>query len=259
MNFVTNNIIFASYSYVHTQGRMKPLLNILIPVVILMFLDKTLGQHNRYFMEKYKEAIQKYLMTGHEDGWDHCDILSANPYYNGMPQISMDLENIKMLNVKNAFASSHCLLVNYHISDEASLNTLIDFGQNAIQHIRLAVIINMISGITLNMVKNSTKIPFVVAANLDNGEEFLCPVLGEAISYLKQEFCKSSFISYKNRKLRIALVGPMPEFIFRNFKIDGTSFGLMNMLAKKLNFIPRLKVPGTMEQAVVQVRIIFDF
>ena len=90
---------------------MKPLMNILIPVVILMFLDKALGQQNRHFMEKYKEAIQKLLMTGNEEGWDHCDILSANPYYNGVPQISMDLEKIKMLNVKKScFYLYHSLL-----------------------------------------------------------------------------------------------------------------------------------------------------
>ena len=238
---------------------MKPLMNILIPVVILMFLDKALGQQNRHFMEKYKEAIQKLLMTGNEEGWDHCDILSANHYDNGVPHISMDLEKIKMLDVKNAFAYSTCLLVNYHISDEASLKTIIKFGQKAIQHIRLAIIINLRSNITLNAVKKRTKIPFVVAAQLDNREEFLCPVLGERYSHLKQqELCKSSFMSYKNRKLRIALLGPMPEFVYRDGTVDGTTFRLMNMLAEHFNFIPQVQIPWTMEDAERRVRLKFD-
>ena len=39
-----------------------------------------LGQHQKDFVEKYREEIQTYIMTGGEIGWQHCDLLTANDY-----------------------------------------------------------------------------------------------------------------------------------------------------------------------------------
>ena len=230
---------------------MKLLTILLILAAVLILLNRALGQHQQHktFMENYKEAIQKYIMTGHELRGQHCDILSANPSYNSVPQISMDLEKIKTLNMKSAFASSHCLLVNYHITNEASLSALTDFGWEAIEHIRLALIIKMESGITLSMVRNATKMPFLVAAELDHGQEFLCPVVGEIEPRLEHDLCKASYVSYKNKRLRIGLVGPMPDFIYRDGTIEGTGIRLIDMLASRLNFIPQVQVPNSMDAA----------
>ena len=227
-------------------------MNILIPVGMLILLDRAVGQQQQnIFMEKYKEAIQKYLMTGHEDGWQHCDTLSSNPLSEGVPQMSMNLDKIQTLNLKSAFAYSSCLLVNYHISSEASLSDLLDFGYAAIQHVRLALIIKMGSGMTLDMIKNTTKMPFLVAAQLDGGkEQFLCPVVGEIEPRLEQDLCTASYASYRNKTLRIGLLGLMPEFLLTSSgTIDGTGIRLINMLASILNFMPQVIYPKSMANA----------
>ena len=195
-------------------------------------------------------------MTGHEGGWQHCDILSSNPSINGVPHLSMHLEKIRKIDMKTAFTSSHCLLINYHVNSEDNLSTLIDFGWRAIQHIRLAIIIKMKNGITLNMAKNATKMPFLVAAELDQGQEFLCPVLGEIVPRLEKEACKDSYVSYKNKRLQIGLVGVMPDFILtRDGTIEGYVIRLIEMLAQKFNFIPQVRIPKSLEAAESQVRL----
>ena len=239
---------------------MNSLSNLITKVVMLILIQNAFGQHEeqRKFMNGYKESLQNYIMTGHERGWYDCDILSANPFYNQVPQISMDLEKVTALKgatIKSTFASSHCLFVNYHIGSEASLSALMDFGKAAIQHIRLAMIIDLKSGITLNMIKNTTKIPFPVAAQLSNGLEFLCPVVGELVPRLDKDFCKASYVSYKHKTLRVALIGPMPEFILtsRDGKIEGTGIGLIRMLAKRLEFMPKIQIPSSIYAPVSMV------
>ena len=112
-----------------------------MPVVLFVLLEKALGQQEGTFIAKYRDAIQKYIMTGHEEGWQHCDILSENPSYMGVPQISIKLEKIKTLNIKSAFENSHCLLVNYDVSSNTSLSTILEFGLEAIKHVCLIFIV----------------------------------------------------------------------------------------------------------------------
>ena len=132
-----------------------------------LLLDKALGGKLRLFLDKYKDEIQQYTMAGHEKGWTYCDILSADPFANeDQPQISMDLEKIQTLNARANFAFSNCLLVSYHLNSLFSLEKLIDFGRAAIQHIRLALVVKMNSRITLNMMANTTGLPFLIAAEL---------------------------------------------------------------------------------------------
>ena len=224
---------------------------ILILVGIWILLARALGQQPSTFMGKYKEEIQKYLMTGHEQGWQHCDILTEKPSLQGVPQISMSLNKIKALNIKSAFAFSQCLLIKYHISSEASLSALLDFGLEAIQQVRLALVVQMKSGITLDMIQNTTKIPFLIAAELEHGkEQFLCPFLGEIEPRLEQDLCKGSYVSYKNKKLRIVLGGLMPDFMrTSNGTIEGTGIRLIKMLANQLNFLPQVIIPDSMGAA----------
>ena len=143
----------------------------------------TLGQQGM-FLERYREQIQSYIMTGSAGGWKNCDIMSADSFSTeGTPQIAMDLDKINTMNIKHAFASSHCVLVNYHVGNTADFPTLIDFGLAAINHVRIALVIRMGPGISLDMTSlttNTTKLPFLVAAELEQGkEQFLCPVVGE--------------------------------------------------------------------------------
>ena len=113
------------------------MLSVFFAFGVINLLNTALGQQSIFFA-KYKDAIQKYIMTGHEDGWRHCDILSANPSDGGLPQISMTLDNIRNLDIRLAFENTQCLLITYDVSSRASLLALLEFGWNAINHVRLA-------------------------------------------------------------------------------------------------------------------------
>ena len=195
---------------------------------------------------KHKEAIQNYMMTGYENKWQYCDRLSDNSHYSdNEPQITMNLEEMQTVNLKAAFAYSTCLLVHYDVSSKATLSALFEFGWKAINHVRLAMVITMRSGITLEMANNTSNLPFLVAAQLDDGkEQFLCPVVGEIKPHFGLSMCTQSFINYKNKKIRYGMVGVPPHLAvpenFGNGKIaiDGTAPSLMKMLAEKLSFNP---------------------
>ena len=214
------------------------------------------GEEQGKLFDRYKDKIQEYIMTGHEKGWKYCDILSANSFsHESEPHISMDLSKIKTLNIKKTFASSSCLLVNYHVSGNISLATLFDFGWAAIQHVRLALVVNMSSGITLDMITNTTKLPFLIAAELEQGrEQFLCPIVGEINSILEENLCKPSYASFKKKRLRVALLGIPPYFMVTNTgQIDGTDIRLLRILEQKLNFGAEITVPQSYLEADTKV------
>ena len=232
-----------------------------MPVVLFVLLDKALGQQEGTFIAKYRNAIQKYIMTGHEEGWQHCDILSENPSYMGVPQISIKLEKIKTLNIKSAFENSHCLLVNYDISSNASLSSILEFGLEAINHVRLALVIKMRSGITLETASNTSKLPYLVAAETENGmEQFLCPIVGEINPQLGNEMCTPSYLDYKRKVLRIGLYGLPPDVIRipKSTHFVGATPLLIKMMAERLKFIPDIKRPGTWNGAENQVCKLLD-
>ena len=218
--------------------------------------ELTNGEEHRKFFGKYKDKIQEYIMTGHEKGWKYCDILSASPFsHESEPHISMDIYKIKTLNIKKAFAFSSCLLVSYHVSSNFSLANLIDFGWEAIQHVRLALVVKMSSGITLDMMTNATKLPFLIAAELEQGrEQFLCPIVGEINPILEDTMCKPSYASFKQKRLRVALLGIPPYFMVTNTgQIDGTDIRLLRILEQKLNFGAEITVPQSYLEADTKV------
>ena len=208
--------------------------------MILSGLYKSEGVNYKILI-KHKEAIQNYMMTGYETKWQHCDRLSDDSYYSdNEPQITMKLEEIQTLNLKAVFAYSTCLLVHYDVSSRETLSALFEFGRKAINHVRLAILITMRSGMTLEMANYTSNLPYLVAAQLDDGtEQFLCPVVGEVKPQFGQDMCRQSFISYKNKKLRIGATGVPPEFfvssnsgVFDEKTTDGTSVRLIRMLAE---------------------------
>ena len=215
--------------------------------MIISGLHKSEYVNNKILL-KHKEAIQNYMMAGYESKWQHCDRLSDNSYYSeNEPQITMNLDEIRTLNLKAAFAYSTCLLVHYEVSSRASLSALFEFGRKAINHVRLAIVMTTRSGITLEMANDTSNLPYLVGAQLDNGkEQFLCPVVGEVKPHFGQSMCKKSFITYKNRKIRYGLIGIPPDVVFTKrydgrydeITIDGTSARLMKMLAEKLKLNP---------------------
>ena len=237
---------------------MKVMKVLLFLGMAFLLLDKALGGKLRLFLDKYKDEIQQYTMAGHEKGWTYCDILSADPFSNeDQPQISMDLDKIETLNVESNFAFSNCLLVSYHISSLVSLEKLIDFGRAAIQHTRLALVVKLNSGITLNMIANTTKLPFMIAAELSKGrEQFLCPIVGVSDPILEENVCNLSYASYKGKRLHVTFMGSAPNFILTNATtghFDGTGIRLMRVLERQLNFRGEIIMPKSVLDAFTKV------
>ena len=234
-------------------------MNILMPVVLFVLVDKALGQQEGIFIAKHRDAIQKYIMTGHEEGWQHCDILSGNPSYMDVPQISIKLEEIKTLNIKSAFENSHCLLVNYDVSSNTSLSTILEFGLEAIKHVRLAVVIKMHSGFTLDRATNISNLPYLVAAESENGmEKFHCPTIGGIKPPLRYDMCYPTYLNHKNIALRIGLLGIPPDLVFTSTGVDGTNIRLIKTMAERLEFIPEIKFATSFIGATDQVLQVLD-
>ena len=207
-------------------------------------------------ISKYKEELQNYMMAGYENKWWHCDLLSESSHYSeDEPQIIMDLDNIGKMNVKSTLAYSTCMLVHYTVSDNESLSALLKLGQKLISHVRMALVITMRSGITLEMATNTSNLPYLVAAESHDGkEQFLCPVVGEVKPRLRQEMCRKSYIDYKGKTLRIGLMGILPDFVMTSTGgIDGTNIGLIKMLAKGLRFTPDIILAASFNAASNQV------
>ena len=225
---------------------------------VLLLSNISLGEDKEMFLDKYKDTIQEYIMTGHEKGWNNCDVLSVSTNtfsHEGQTKMSMDLDKIATLNIRSAFASSSCLLVSYHVRSMASFSTLLDFGWAAIQHIRLALVVKMNSGINLGMLSNTTKLPFLIAADLEEGkEQFICPIVGKMKPLRQEKMCKLSYVSYKEKRLRIALLGIPPHFIFTHDGIiDGTNIRLMRILEQKLGFTAEIIVPESFKDSIAKV------
>ena len=141
--------------------------------------------------------------------------LSDESYYSdNEPQITMNLGEIQTLNLKAAFAYSTCLLVHYDVSSSTTLSALFEFGLKAIDHVRLAMVVTMGSGITLEMANNTSNLPFLVAAQLDNGkEQFLCPVVGKREPHVQNSMCDDNFASYKDKTIRFGIIG-VPPYLY---------------------------------------------
>ena len=225
----------------------------LAPIGILLLSNGALGQQDM-FLQKYRTQIQNYIMTGHAGGWQDCDTLSGNAFpTDSIPHISMELDKVNTMKMKSVFASSQCLLVNYHVDNAADLQALLNFGWKAIDYTRIALLlkIGMGSHVTLDMLTNTTKLPFLVAAELGQDvEQFLCPVVGEIEPRLEQTMCKPSYVSYEHKTLRIAQLGVTPDFIFtRTRQLDGVNIRLMNILEDKLHFSARIVTPTSYSAA----------
>ena len=75
-----------------TRGKMKPFLLLHIFVSILSFGVQ--GELMNRFLDTHKNPIQDYIMTGKENGWQSCDIITDIPHsYKGVPQMAMSLTN----------------------------------------------------------------------------------------------------------------------------------------------------------------------
>ena len=70
-------------------------------VLLLQLLSyKAQGTELSKFLEKYKTAIDTYVMAGYGEGWNHCDVVT-DYYHEGdflletVPQLVMGLEKLQ--------------------------------------------------------------------------------------------------------------------------------------------------------------------
>ena len=232
-------------------------MQLIITFVVLLYMPEVYG--HGHLLAKYKESIQSYIMTGYEGEWRRdCDMLSENSNFpEEVLHLKMDMEHIFTLDMKSALSHSLCLLVNYDVRSEASLSALMDFGWEAINHVRMALVIKMYTGTNLEMASNTSNLPFLVVAELEDGrEQFLCPVVGDYKPHLGYKMCSTSLLHYQNKELRIGLMGTMPDFVMtpdRTF--DGSNIMMIKMMSKRLKFHPNITItPFT--AALEQVRLL---
>ena len=174
------------------------------------------GQELEAFLADHKEAIEEYIMSGYGGGWKHCDVLTGDANIpNDVPHLVMDSKELQKLNIGTVFSSSHCLVASYHVNDNQSLSALLEFGWRAIQYKRIALVLRLGIGMTLDpTINRASSLPFLVAALENNGAKtFLCPVVGEVTPRRKDHMCPKSYSSLKNKALRIGMVGPAPYFV----------------------------------------------
>ena len=191
---------------------------LIVCFVFISLSDQAHGQSDM-FLPKYREDIENYIMTGHAGGWKHCDVIHdiSGPQQPNLsdetPMFVVDIDKLHTFDIQTTFSSSNCLLISVHVKSNESLSELIKFGWSVVQNKRLALLLKLTNGLTLDMATNTTKLPFLVAATIeDAGEQFLCPKIGDAQPRLQDSKCDLSYTSYKDKTLRTGVYGLPPYF-----------------------------------------------
>ena len=184
----------------------------LLCIGVVLLLREVHGLGLEMFMAKHRTALQEYIMAGYGDGWKNCDILSGKQedagFYENIPHFAITHENLLTIDVGSTLSSSHCILASYEVNTLQNLAFIMEFAWKAIQYKRIALILKMTSGMTLDHNINMTKLPFPVAAEVEDGKEiFICPFIGEAEPILQENMCRNSFVSLEKKKLRIGMMG----------------------------------------------------
>ena len=219
----------------------------------ILSISGTKGQNFGTFMAKHMNAIQNYIMAGYGRGWDQCDVI-AETNLRAVPHLIIKLQKLGLLDAMGYF-HSHCLLVIYHVKRREDLEALVEFGKRVIMKKRLALVLRLGSDIGLDAV-NRTRLPVLIAAVLNNGEEqFLCPVVGEGESFMQDHMCDDNYTSYKNKILRIGMLGMAPYLEVTNKSIDGIDYHLLQLLVKRMNFVANITIPKHLMASIAMVRV----
>ena len=113
-----------------------------------------------------------------------------------------------------------------------------------IRHKRIALVLSMGEGVTLDMAPNTAKMPFLIAAKLEGDQkQFLCPIVGMREPFMQNFMCDMSYASYRRKKLKIGIFGVNPHIFPTKHGLDGTDIRLLKLLAQKLKFEPDLIIP----------------
>ena len=235
-----------------------------------LLITETQAQQLGTFLAKHKNAVENYIMTGYGRGWDQCDVVAdqfhAESALGAVPQLIMELQKLKSLET-NDYLSSHCLLVTYHVKRKEDLEALVEFGKSVIMNKRLSLVLRLGSDISLDAL-NRTGLPILVGAVLNNGkEQFLCPAVGEKKSLMQDHMCGQNYTSYKNKVLRIGMLGFPPNlkvtnsgiYPVRHYPVDGVDFHLLQLLVKRKNFVANITIPKHLPASIAMVSIILYY
>ena len=187
----------------------------------ILSLGVLLLQYEAFGLElltKHQDLIENHMMTGYgKRGSYECDIIQGpkilHDQKTNRPSFVLDIDQLESWDVSSTLASSQCLLVSYHVNSNHSLTALIKFGWTVVQQKRVALVMKMGSGLTLDMAANTTKLPFLVATQLEDGrEQFLCPVIGQSIPNHQPSMCNQLQRSCRDKILQVAVFGVPPYF-----------------------------------------------
>ena len=189
--------------------------------LLTILADLSCGQMQPQFLSKHRKSIESYTMTGSGKRIDdyQCDVLYDDPQgysVEGGAQFVMDIEKMDCFDISSNIASSDCLLVSVEVKNSESLAAVLKFGWAVVQHKRVALVMKMVSNLTLYEARNITKLPFLVAAELEGGrEQFLCPVVGEREPHIQNSMCDDKYASYKDKVIRFGIIG-VPPYLYGN-------------------------------------------
>ena len=187
--------------------------------LLTILADLSCGQMRPQLLSKHRKSIERYTMTGNGKRIDdyQCDVLydhTQGDSVEGRAQFVMDFEKMDHFDISSNIASSHCLLVSVEVNNSESLAAVLKFGWAVVQHKRVAIVMKMVSNVTLNEARNITKLPFLVAAELKGGmEQFLCPAVGERDPHLQNSMCGDDYTSYEDKEIRVSIIG-VPPYLY---------------------------------------------
>ena len=200
------------------MDNMKQLNMILIMAILLFSLPHDCFSQKDPFLAKYGRDIEHFIMNGYSPGWKHCDVIidksEANlqtRFFGERPIFLLEIERLHAIDIQTTFSLSNCLLVSMEVNSNEHIADLIQFGWSVIQRKRLALVLKLGQGLTLDVAKNITKLPFLVAARTQNQrDQFLCPIIGDSNPSFQSVICNTT---YKNKSLRVAVFGVPPDIL----------------------------------------------
>ena len=241
--------------------------------LIGILLLQSLTQHVRglnlgTFFPKYRYAIERYIMTGYGYAWKSCDILTVGSKYPTLSHdnaiLDMDVKNLGKFDISTTLSSAYCLLLVSHVDDIKTLAAILEFGWTAIQHKRLGMVLTLGNNMTLDGLKNTTKLPFVIASQQGNDtEQFLCPVVGRLEPVLQSVMCELSLTEYKSKEIRVSLwpyMAPYQSF-GNDGKVVGVDIKLVKLLEDKMKFKANITIssPFDIYNLVCKLHIIYGY
>ena len=223
-------------------------LNVIFVILALQNHPKlSRGQLINNFLSKYSNAIETYIMTGYGGGWKSCDILAAGRFkevlFGENANLHVNIETLVSYDISVTTLASYCLLIVSKVQDVKTLNSIVEFGWKATHYKRIGMVLNLENNVTLSQLKNTTKIPFLIASQFSNDQEqFLCPVVGELEPALQSVMCDQSYTNYKGKLIRISLwpyFNPYATFDKKG-KPAGVDIEFLKLLQRKMKFIGKV-------------------